>query len=170
MINIKDNPYILARSMALGFGLALLPLPVINVPLGILLAKLLKWNILATTVPALLLTYVSPFLYYLNYKTGSLFINSTEKVPQDFTYDLSFWDRIIDFFAHAGPAYLLGSIINSFLAATIAYFVFYVIYKNSGKLFGNKYSNSDVGEAGKGYFGGSSVLNKTEGGNNGYKE
>ena len=138
LINIKDNPYKLAKSMALGFFLALLPLPGLNIPLGVILAKLLRLNIVATTVPALLLTYVSPFLYVLNYKTGAIFIKTSERPPQDFTYDLSFWEKIVNFFSHAGPAYLLGSAINATLAAATAYVVFLYIYKNAGQLIKNK--------------------------------
>ncbi len=142
IFNIKDCPYKLAKSMALGFGLAFLPLPGINIPLGVLLAKMLRLNIVVTTLPALLLTYVSPILYILNYKTGALFITSSERLPQSIAYDLSFWDRIIDFFTHAGPAYLLGSIINASLVAVLAYFIFPLIYKNSSKLFKKKDTKS----------------------------
>lgn len=129
---MRDCPYRLARSIALGFGLALLPLPGLNMPIGMVLAKLLKWNIIATTIPALLLAYISPFLYVFNYKIGSLFIKSGERVPVAVPYDLSFWDKIVDFFTYAGPAYLLGSVINSLLAAMISYFIFLFIYKNTG--------------------------------------
>lgn len=139
IINIKDNPVKLAKSMSLGFGLALLPLPGINLPLGILLAKLLRLNIIATSAPALLLTYVSPFLYLLNYKTGAVFIKTSEKPPQDFAYDLTFWEKILNFFAQAGPAYLLGSVINASLAALVSYFAFLVIYKNARRLFSRRY-------------------------------
>ncbi|MBU7006202.1 protein of unknown function (DUF2062 family) [Peptococcaceae bacterium DYL19] len=138
MVNIKDNPHKLAKSIALGFALALLPLPGLNLPLGLILAKLLKFNIIATTLPALLLTYVSPLLYLLNYKTGAIFITSAEAPPQDFEYDLTFWDKVVDFFSHAGPAYLLGSVINALLAATASYFIFLFIYKNAGRFFGGK--------------------------------
>ncbi len=138
MFNIKDNPHKLAKSIALGFALALLPLPGMNLPLGLILAKLLKLNILATTIPALLMTYVSPLLYVLNYKTGTLFIVSGEKPPQDFEYDLTFWEKVIDFFSHTGPAYLLGSVINASLAAAASYLIFLLIYKNAGRVFGGK--------------------------------
>jgi len=124
--------------MSLGFGLALLPLPGLNLPLGIVLAKLFRLNIAATTVPALLMTYVSPLLYVLNYKMGAFFIATSEKPPQDFAYDLTFWQKVIDFFTHAGPAYLLGSAINATLAAALSYFVFLLIYKNASKLLKGK--------------------------------
>ena len=138
MLNIKDNPHKLAKSIALGFALALLPLPGLTLPLGLILAKLLKFNIIATTLPALLLTYVSPLLYLLNYKTGALFITSAEAPPQDFEYDLTFWDKVVDFFAHAGPAYLLGSVINALLAAAASYLIFLLIYKNARRVFEGK--------------------------------
>lgn len=121
-----------------------MPLPGINLPLGMLLAKLLRLSILATTIPALLLTYVSPFIYLMNYKTGALFISSSEKHPKGFEYDLSFWDKVVDFFAHAGPAYLLGSLINALMAAGISYIIFLVIYRNSNKLFKNKESTEST--------------------------
>ena len=120
----------------MGFTLALLPLPGINIPIGVILAKLLKLNIPATTLPALLLTYLSPVLYLLNYKTGAIFISSGEKPPQDFAYDLTFLDKIVDFFTHAGPAYLLGSIINAILAGTLSYLIFLLIYNKAHKLSG----------------------------------
>lgn len=138
LINLKDDPNTLAKSMSLGFGLALLPLPGMNIPLGMVLAKLLRLNIAATTVPALLLTYVSPFLYVLNYKVGTIFINSSERPPREITYDLTFWQKVIDFFAHAGPAYLLGSAVNALLAAVVSYFAFLLIFKNAGKILTGK--------------------------------
>lgn len=138
LLSFKDNPYILAKSMSLGFGLALLPLPGLNLPLGIILAKLLRLNIAATSVPALLLTYASPFLYVLNYKTGAFFIKTSEKPPQEFAYDLTFVQKVIDFFVHAGPAYLLGSVINATLAAAVSYFVFLFIYKNTSRFLQGK--------------------------------
>lgn len=124
--------------MALGFFLALLPLPGINLPLGILLAKLLRFNIMATTLPALLMTYVSPFLYILNYKTGAFIINTGEAPPQLFTYNGSFWQSLVNFFTHAGPAYLLGSALNATMAALCAYFGFLYLYKNISKFIKNR--------------------------------
>lgn len=138
LININDNPNKLTKSMSLGFFLAFLPLPGLNLPIGIVLAKLFRLNVVATTVPALLLTYVSPFLYIFNYKTGKLFIATSERPPQSFIVDITFWDRIISFFTHAGPAYILGSIINATLAAIISYVLFYAIFKNASKIIANK--------------------------------
>ncbi|MEW6695932.1 MAG: DUF2062 domain-containing protein [Bacillota bacterium] len=138
LICIRDCPYRLARSISLGFCLALLPLPGLNLAIGVVLAKLIKLNIMATSVPAVLLTYVSPFLYYFNYKTGAMFIKSSEKPPQDFAYDLSFLERIVNFFAQAGPAYLLGSAINAALSAILSYFIFLYIYKKTNQLFTKK--------------------------------
>lgn len=138
LISLRDDPHILAKSMSLGFGLALLPLPGMNLPLGIVLAKLFRLNIAATSLPALLLTYVSPFLYILNYKTGAIFIKSNEKPPADFAYDLTFWQKVLDFFAHAGPAYLLGCAINATLAAAISYVLSLWLFKNAGKFLKGK--------------------------------
>jgi hypothetical protein len=140
LINIKDDPNKLAKSMSLGFFLAFLPLPGLNLPIGIVLAKLFKLNIAATSVPALLLTYLSPFLYVFNYKTGALFIASNERPPQEFAVDITFWDKVIDFFAHAGPAYLLGCAINATLAAAMSYILFLLIYKNASKFLAKKKS------------------------------
>lgn len=138
LISIRDCPYKLAKSIALGFFLALLPLPGINLAVGVILAKLFRLNVVATSIPAVLLTYVSPFLYYFNYKTGVLFIRSAEKPPQDFAYDLSFWEKIVNFFAQAGPAYLLGSALNATLSAILAYFIFLYLYKKANHLFAKK--------------------------------
>lgn len=138
LINIKDDPNKLAKSMSLGFFLSLLPLPGLNLPIGIVLAKLFKLNIAATTVPALLMTYVSPFLYVFNYKIGTIFITTSEKPPHEFAVDLSFWDKVVDFFAHAGPAYLLGSAINATLAAATSYVLFLLIYKNASRVLAKK--------------------------------
>ncbi|MTI81339.1 MAG: DUF2062 domain-containing protein [Firmicutes bacterium] len=138
LISMKDSPNRLAKSVSLGFALALLPLPGINIPLSAVLAKILKLNIFAATAPALLLTYVSPLLYVLNYKTGALFINSSEKPPQDFAYDLTFWDKVVDFFNHAGPAYLLGSAINATLVSVASYLLLLMIFRNATRLFKGK--------------------------------
>ncbi|MEG6523242.1 DUF2062 domain-containing protein [Desulfotomaculum sp. 1211_IL3151] len=138
LISIRDCPYKLAKSISLGFFLALLPLPGLNLAVGVILAKLFRLNVVATTIPAVLLTYVSPFLYYFNYKTGALFIHSGEKPPQEFVYDLSFWEKIANFFAQAGPAYLLGSAINATLAAFLSYFIFLYFYKKAFPLFVKK--------------------------------
>ncbi|MEG6615777.1 DUF2062 domain-containing protein [Peptococcaceae bacterium 1198_IL3148] len=137
LINIKDDPNKLAKSVSLGFFLSILPLPGLNLPIGIVLAKLLKLNIAATSVPALLMTYVSPFLYVFNYKVGTFFIASNERPPQEFAAGLTIWEKLVDFFIHAGPAYLLGCAINATLAAVMSYLLFLVIYKNASKIFTN---------------------------------
>lgn len=138
LINISDCPYKLAKSIALGFFLAFLPLPGLNIAVGIIIAKLFRLNLVATSIPGVMLTYVSPFIYYFNFKIGSLFINSGEKPPQDFTYDLSFVDKIINFFNQAGPAYLLGSVLNAVLFAFLFYFIFLYFYKKSNVTRGRK--------------------------------
>ncbi|MDO7787654.1 DUF2062 domain-containing protein [Desulforamulus aquiferis] len=136
LLRLKDCPYRLAKSISLGFGLAFLPLPGINIPLGIILGKILKLNIVAVTLPALLLTYISPFLYIFNYKTGARLIGHDDTPPQEYTfdYDLTFIDKVIDFFQTAGPAYLLGSAINALLISVLSYFIFLFIYNKTNKL------------------------------------
>lgn len=136
LLRLRDCPYKLAKSISLGFGLAFLPLPGINIPLGMILGKILKLNIVAVTIPALLLTYVSPFLYLINYKTGAMLIGHDHGPPEHYGFevDLSFIDKVVDFFAVAGPAYLLGSAINAVLVATLSYFIFLFIYNNTNKL------------------------------------
>jgi uncharacterized protein (DUF2062 family) len=130
LLSIKGSPYKLAKSVSLGFGLALLPLPGLNLPLGIVLAKFFRLNIVATSIPAILLAYVSPFLYVLNYKTGAIFLNTGPAPAQqyDIVYDLSFFDQVLDFFANVGSAYLLGSAINATLIAVVSYFVFLFLF------------------------------------------
>ncbi|WP_031517883.1 DUF2062 domain-containing protein [Desulfofalx alkaliphila] len=144
ILNLKDCPYKLAKSLSLGFGLALLPLPGMNIFLSAVLAKLLRLNILAATLPGILLISVSPFLYVLNYKTGAMLIKSPEPPPEqmDIPYDLSFFSKIVDFFTHLGTAYLLGSFINACLVALLAYIGFLAFYKSAQK----RTSSKDISE------------------------
>lgn len=152
MLNLKDCPNRLAKSFSLGFGLALLPLPGINIFLSAVLAKLFRLNILAATMPGILLAYVSPFLYILNYKTGALFITTGNKMPPPkqievgIDYNLTFFSKMIDFITHMGTAYLLGSIINGILAATLAYVIFWLMYKSTNKLMDRNKGNKDNNE------------------------
>lgn len=129
----------MAKSISLGFGLAFMPLPGINIPLGMILGKFLKLNIVAVTIPALLLTYVSPFLYIFNYKTGAMLIGHDDNPPPQkytFDYNLTFIDKVVDFFQAAGPAYLLGSAINAILISVLSYFIFLFIYNKTSKISG----------------------------------
>ncbi|MBM7854591.1 uncharacterized protein (DUF2062 family) [Desulfohalotomaculum tongense] len=140
ILNIRDDPHKLAKSVSLGFGLAFLPLPGINIPLSMVLAKFLRLNVLAATMPGVLLAYVSPFLYLLNYKTGEILIKPEGTSPQHYTlnYDLSFFDQVMDFFAQLGTSYLVGSAINSTLVVVLAYFVFLAAFKNTNRLIKRK--------------------------------
>lgn len=144
MLNLRDCPYKLASSFSLGFGMAFLPLPGINVIISVVLAKLLKLSVVAAGLPGLLLTYVSPFLYILNYKVGTIFIANGKayQQPHYIDYEASFIDRAVDFFANLGAAYLLGSVINALIAATVAYFVFFFFFKNNNKLLAQKNSEA----------------------------
>jgi uncharacterized protein (DUF2062 family) len=145
ILALKDCPYKLAKSISLGFGLAFLPLPGLNLPLGIILAKLFRLSIVATSLPALLLTYVSPFIYVLNYKTGAFLLSPNKQaMPQqyDVAYNLTFFEKAIDFVNHAGTTFLLGSLINSLIASSLSYVIFLLIYKNAHKIVELKRSRS----------------------------
>ncbi len=133
--SIKDCPNKLAKSFALGFGLALLPLPGLNIAISVVLAKVLRLNVVAATLPGIMLTYVSPVLYVLNYKTGALLLKVQEAPPSQYaiTYDLSFFAKAIDFFNNLGTAYLLGSFINASISALLSYLIFLSIYKGFNK-------------------------------------
>lgn len=139
-LNLRDCPQKLAKSISLGFGLAFLPLPGINIPLTMILAKFLKLNIVAATLPALLLAYVSPFLYWFNYKTGAFLLNvNDEQPPEHFDvgyedFDLRLIDKLLDYFTNLGEAYLLGSFINATIVAVLSYFIFLFIYKNTNRI------------------------------------
>jgi len=131
MISLKGCPHQLAKSFSLGFTLAILPLPAVNVVLSALLARLLNLNILATVLPGLLLTYVAPFLYIFNYQVGAIFIQSDSKFEyREIDHSLPLLERIVDFFANLGAAYLLGSIMNAAIVAVVSYFAFYYFFKS----------------------------------------
>jgi uncharacterized protein (DUF2062 family) len=126
----------LAKSVSLGFFLSILPLPGLNLPIGVVLAKLFRLNLVATSVPALPMTYVSPLVLVANYKVGTFFITSGTKY-QKFIFDLTNWHKMMDFFVHTGLAYLLGSVINALLAAIMSYLVFLWIFRNASKILIN---------------------------------
>lgn len=138
MIKINDDPNKLAKSVSLGFFLSILPLPGLNLPIGIVLAKLFRLNIVATSVPALPITYVAPLVLVANYKMGAFFITSSAQVPQKLVFDLTNLDKMVDFMIHTGLAYLLGSVINATLLAIMSYLLFLWIFKNASKILVHK--------------------------------
>ncbi len=153
LISLKDDPKVLAKSVALGFFLAFLPLPGLNYPLGIILAKFFKLNIIATTLPAVIVTYIGPFFYIVHFKVGALFITSVQP-PQNFEYNLAYiinlfksvtspsdiWGVIVELISYLGPAFLLGSLIDALLAAMISYCAFLLIYKSTAGFIKRKKS------------------------------
>ncbi|MCL0067745.1 DUF2062 domain-containing protein [Peptococcaceae bacterium] len=139
MISLRGCPHKLAKSFCLGFTLAFLPLPGINVILSVVLAKLLNLNVLAAALPGLLLAYVSPFLYILNYKVGAVFIQTSSNFEyKEMDHNLPLFERIVDFFANLGVAYLLGSIISATVVAVVSYFAFYYFFKSKSNNISEK--------------------------------
>lgn len=90
--------------------------------ISVVLARLVRGNIPAAIISASLGSLIWPFLFYLNYKVGCLFLYPTPAHAEEVNKGLlnAAQDISILFF--------VGAFLNTILFGTLSYFLFYFIF------------------------------------------
>lgn len=121
VMDLPGAPKKIAYGVALGTALDFLPIPIISIPLGYVLARLLRINAPATVLAVIFFKWAVPFFYALDYMVGRLFLGDfpAPEIPE-FTEGLAAWLYKLQ---HLGYPFLLGAGINSVLAGVTSYYV-----------------------------------------------
>ena len=130
-IRIKDQPNKIAAGAALGVSFDVLPTFGLGVVAAFFIARLIRVNSLAAVISAVLFKLAIPFFIYINFKTGSLFINDPPQLNGEllsraelmaspwFNFD---WSRL-------GRSFILGSVINAAVCFGLVYLTVYFFVK-----------------------------------------
>jgi uncharacterized protein (DUF2062 family) len=113
-----------ARGFAVGLACNFYPTFGLGAFLSGFLAKLIGGNVVAGFIGGSTLAFFWPLLFYVNMRVGGLFLRPPIVVDEleDVTFQTV--NRLV-----WGQTFLIGSLINSLLAATIAYFAFLLLYE-----------------------------------------
>ncbi len=124
LFRIRGQSERVARGFALGLVVNFFPTFGFGVVASIALVRLLGGNLVAGVIGAASLSFVWPLLFYLNIRTGSLFIRPPLIIDEfddvnEKTMNALMW----------GQTFTLGSIVNSALAGLTAYLILRLIYR-----------------------------------------
>ena len=124
--NQNGSPFFNAKGLAIGVFSGCFPFFGFQTLIGVFFAKLAKGNIFLATIG----TWISnPFtyipLYYFNYKVGSIFFNSSNKIIEISLVIDDLWKQARIF----SLKLLLGSSCVGFLLALICGTIVFFIYK-----------------------------------------
>jgi uncharacterized protein (DUF2062 family) len=115
-----------ARGFAIGLACNFYPTFGLGAVLSGFLAKLFGGNVVAGFIGGSMLAAFWPVLFLLNIRVGSLFVR-----PPIIVEDMDdVTPRTIDALVW-GKTFALGSVVNSILAALIAYFAFIILYERA---------------------------------------
>lgn len=122
-----------AHQIALGIAVGLVPgwFPTFGVGgvFSVILAKLVRANLIAALISGASVTFLWPFMYFLNMKIGghvtSLFKDTVPPPVDDVSFELDqafSWQNI-------GTEFIVGAVVNSILFGVITYLVTYWLFK-----------------------------------------
>ncbi len=140
LIRQRGDPAHLARSVALGVSINILPTFGLGVVFAYLIAAILRYNKVAAVLSALMVKLFIPFLVVANYFVGRILLGGPERPVRPDEVDpgldhiiqqtglMSFlndlWQRLI----HLGWPFLVGSAVNAAVAAVVVYFIAYKVF------------------------------------------
>ena len=113
-----------ARGFAVGLACNFYPTFGLGALLSGFLAKLVGGNVVAGFIGGSMLAFFWPLLFYVNMRVGSLFLRPPIVVDDLGDITLQTVNRLV-----WGQTFLIGSLINSLIAATAAYFAFLLLYQ-----------------------------------------
>ncbi|WP_027364414.1 DUF2062 domain-containing protein [Desulfotruncus alcoholivorax] len=124
VMDIPDAPVKVARGAATGLAMDFLPVPIIGIPIAYIIARVAGGNGLAAALTATFFKWAVPFFYMLNIATGSLIMGFNEyehagKAMHAAGLKPADW---INYLSQFGYPFLVGAVINSFLAWLLLYF------------------------------------------------
>lgn len=113
-----------ARGFAVGLACNFYPTFGLGAFLSGFLAKLIGGNVVAGFIGGSTLAFFWPLLFYVNMRVGSLFVRPPIMVDDLGDVTVQTVSRLV-----WGKTFLIGSFINSVIAATIAYFAFLLLFQ-----------------------------------------
>jgi uncharacterized protein (DUF2062 family) len=113
-----------ARGFAVGLACNFYPTFGLGAFLSGFLAKLIGGNVVAGFIGGSTLAFFWPLLFYINMQVGGLFLSPPIIVDDLEDVTPATVSRLV-----WGKTFLIGSIINSLVAATIAYFAFLLLFQ-----------------------------------------
>lgn len=121
---LRDSRERGARGFAIGLACNFYPTFGLGAVLSGFLAKLVGGNVVAGFIGGSMLAVFWPLLFYINMRVGSIF--SRPPIPVEGLEDVTLENvgRLT-----WGQTFLIGSLINSAVAATLAYFGFLLLYQ-----------------------------------------
>lgn len=124
LFRIRGQSERVARGFALGFMVNFFPTFGFGVVISAALARLIGGNIVAGFVGGASMTFFWPVLFYLNMRTGSLFVRPPLVIDE--------LDDVTEKSINAlvwGQTFTFGAVVNSLLAGLSAYFVLRLVYR-----------------------------------------
>ncbi len=129
LFRLKSSAHQIALGIAVGFVPGWFPTFGVGGVFSVILAKLVKANLIAALISGASVTFTWPFMYFLNMKIGSWvtsFFKNTAPTPvNDVSYELDqafSWQNI-------GTEFIVGAVVNSILFGAITYLVTYWLFK-----------------------------------------
>ena len=123
VMDLPDAPNKVARGASWGLALDFLPIPIFSIPLAYVMARITGGNGLAGALTAALFKLAVPFFYVLNITTGNFLLGL--HLPNDIVAlaMMGTLEHKIEQLLALGPPFLVGSLVNAFLAWLLIFFV-----------------------------------------------
>lgn len=113
-----------ARGFAVGLACNFYPTFGLGAVISGFLAKLVGGNVVAGFIGGSTLAFFWPLLFYINMRVGSAFLSPPIEVDDFGDVTMETVNRLV-----WGRTFLIGAVINSIIAAALAYFGFLLLYQ-----------------------------------------
>lgn len=128
LFRLKSGAHQVALGLAIGFTPCWYPSFGIGPVISVLLAKIVKANIVAAFIAAMFGSFVWPMLFVLNYRVGkALLFFRSDNAPGDETAQSPTIE--FDSIKAVGMEFLAGSVFNMTVFGVISYLIFFTIFK-----------------------------------------
>ncbi|NMD68667.1 DUF2062 domain-containing protein [Bacillus sp. DNRA2] len=130
LFRLKAGTHSIAMGLTLGFIPHWFPTFGVGALLSLGLAKLGRGNLVAAFLGGALGTAIWPFLFFLNYKIGSLlFRRSTEITELKSAAHFDFSHLSIHGIGSGGLLFFTGALVNTLLSFLFMYLIVYTLFK-----------------------------------------
>lgn len=123
VFRVKDASERVARGFALGMIINFIPSFGLGVLISGFVARLFGGNVIAGLAGGASLTFFWPFLFYLNLRTGSLFVRPEVEVQDVAEINEKSMDALM-----WGKSFILGMSVNIVLAGLLAYIAVFFLH------------------------------------------
>lgn len=133
MLRLKDTPSKIAQGVGLGFAMDFaIPIPFVSIFISFIVAKLLKFNSLASVLSSTALKPFFPACVYINFYVQSLIVSLIPrlgKIVIPHPEGATVIERMVNSIISRGVPYLLAGVFDGIVVFVISYFVVYYILK-----------------------------------------